>query len=86
MSTVKLLERKQASRVETGLESAKANIKDYVVATFFRPAVTVEGDSLEIDSTQLEVERVYPFDYLGTKMVLWKLPDNTIDIFQIIEE
>lgn len=86
MSITKLLERKQVSREETGLESAKADIKDYVVATLFRPAVTVEGDRLEIDSTQLEVERVYPFGYLGTKMVLWKLPDNTIDIFQVIEE
>jgi hypothetical protein len=86
MSITKLLERTQVSREETGLESAKAEIKDYVVATWFRPPVTVERDRLEVDSTQLEVERVYPFDYLGAKMVLWKLPDNTIDIFQIIEE
>ena len=86
MSTTRLLERKQVSREETGLKSAKDDIKEYMFTTLFRPAVTVEGDSLEIDSTKLEVERVYPFDYLGTKMVLWKLPDNTIDIFQIIEE
>lgn len=47
--------------------------------------VIVDGDRLEVDSAQLEIERVYVFDYLGVKMVLWKLPDNTIDLFQIIE-
>ena len=86
MSTQKLLERKQTSWAKTGMESAEANIRDYVAVELFRSAVTVRGDKLEIDSTQLEVERVYPFYYLGTKMVLWQSPDNTIDIFQVIEE
>ncbi len=47
--------------------------------------INVDGDKLEIDSAQLETERVYRFDYLGAKMVLWKSLDGTIDLFQIIE-
>ena len=86
MSKVELLEREQALWEKTGMESAEANIREYVATELFSPVVTVKGDSLEIDSTRLEVERVYPFDYLGAKMVLWKSPDNTIDIFQLIEE
>ncbi|MCJ7631391.1 hypothetical protein MUP77_03170 [Candidatus Bathyarchaeota archaeon] len=86
MSTVELLERKQAPWEKMGTKSADARIGEYVATELFSPAVTVKGDSLEIDSTRLEVERVYPFDYLGVKLVLWKLSDNTIDIFQLIEE
>lgn len=51
-----------------------------------RSPVIVDGDKLEIESAQLEPERVYSFDYLGVKMVLWKSPDDTIDLFQIIEK
>ena len=60
-------------------------VEDIFTVTPLYP-VTVEGDRLEIDSAQLEIERVYSFNYLGVKMVLWKSPDGTIDLFQIIEE
>ena len=64
---------------------AEVEIEDIVAIKPRRPVV-VEGDKLEVDSAQLEAERVYSFNYLGVKMVLWKSPDNTIDLFQVIEE
>ncbi len=65
-------------------EWAEIDIEDIEVIEP-RDPVIVDGDKLEIDSAQLEIERVYIFDYLGVKMALWKLPDSTIDLFQIIE-
>lgn len=51
-----------------------------------RSPISVDGDNLEIESGLLDVGRVYEFEYLGTKMVLWKLPSGAIDLFEIIEE
>ena len=48
--------------------------------------IVVDGDRLEIESELLDVGRVHEFEYLGTKMVLWKLPSGAIDLFEIIEE
>ena len=48
--------------------------------------IAVKDNKLEIDSARLETDKVYRFEYLDTKMVLWKLPDGSIDLFQIIEE
>ena len=48
--------------------------------------VFVEGDKLEIESSQLDIDRVYPFEYLGSQMVLWKLPSGAIELFEIVEE
>ena len=48
--------------------------------------IRVYGDKLEIASSLMKIGRVYPLNYLGTKMVLWKSEDSTVDIFQIIEE
>lgn len=80
MSSI-LLER----RIPRKRGSVHVDVEDIPAITVTHP-VTVDGDRLEIDSAQLETERVYSFDYLGVKMVLWKLPDNTIDLFQVIEE
>lgn len=78
----KVLERRIARRQESKVPFI--NVEDIPVGRVTHPVI-VDGDKLEIDSAQLETERVYIFDYLGVKMVLWKLPDNTIDLFQIIE-
>jgi len=51
-----------------------------------RSPVFIDGENLEIDSGLLEVGRVYDFEYLGTNMVLWKLPSGAVDLFEIIEE
>lgn len=75
-----LLERRIAKR----REFAHVEVED-IPATRVTHPVSVDGDRLEIDSARLETERVYSFDYLGVRMVLWKLPDNTIDLFQVIE-
>lgn len=48
--------------------------------------VIVDGDKLEIESALLDVGRIYEFEYLGTRMVLWKLSSGAIDLFEIIEE
>ena len=77
----KVLERRIARR----REFAHVEVEDIPAIRITHPVI-VDGDKLEIDSAQLEIERVYSFDYLGVKMVLWKLPDNTIDLFQVIEK
>jgi len=48
--------------------------------------IAVEHDKLEIESSQLDIYRVYSFEYLGSQMVLWKLPSGAIDLFEIVEE
>ena len=48
--------------------------------------VAVEHDKLEIESAQLDIGRVYQFEYLGSQMVLWKSPSGAIDLFEIVEE
>ena len=51
-----------------------------------RSPIVVDGNKLEIDSGLLDVGRIYEFEYLGTRMVLWKLASGAIDLFEIIEE
>lgn len=48
--------------------------------------IVVDGDKLEINSALLDVGRVYSFEYLGTQMVLWKLPNGAIDLYEVVEE
>ncbi len=48
--------------------------------------IVVDGDKLDIESGLLDVGRVHEFEYLGTKMALWKLPSGAVDLFEIIEE
>lgn len=84
MSSI-VLERTKLSRQKREVRWTEAEIEDIEVIEPRAPVI-VDGDKLEIDSAQLEIERVYMFDYLGVKMVLWKLPDNTIDLFQVIKE
>jgi len=81
----RVLERTTQTRQRENIRWTEAETEDSMTIEPRRP-VSVNGDKLEIDSAQLETERVYSFDYLGVRMVLWKLPDNTIDLFQIIEE
>jgi hypothetical protein len=50
-----------------------------------RVPIKIEGDRLDIDSARLETDRVYRFEYLGAKMVLWKSPDGSVDIYQVID-
>ena len=47
--------------------------------------IVVDGDKLEINSALLDVESVYSFEYLGAQMVLWKLPNGAIDLFEVVE-
>lgn len=51
-----------------------------------RTPVRVENDKLEVDSALLDMGRVYSFEYLGSQMVLWKLPNGAVDLFEIVEE
>ena len=81
----RVLERTTLSRQQREERWTEAEIEDIEIIKPHGPLI-VSGDRLEIDSVQLEIERVYAFDYLGVKMVLWKLRDNSIDLFQIIEE
>ena len=81
----RVLERTALSRKQREAGWIEAEIEDIEVIQPRSPVI-VDGDKLEIDSAQLEPERVYSFNYLGARMVLWKLPDNTIDLFQIIEQ
>ena len=81
----KVLERTTLSRQQKEVRWIEAEFEDIEVIKPRGPVI-VNGEKLEIDSAHLETERVYTFDYLGVKMVLWKLPDSTIDLFQIIEE
>jgi len=48
--------------------------------------IVVDGGKLKIESALLDIGRVYSFEYLGAQMVLWKLPNGAIDLFEIIEE
>jgi len=48
--------------------------------------IVVRENKLEIDSRIIETERVYHFNFLDTDMVLWKLKDGTIDLYQVVEE
>lgn len=81
----RVLERTTLSRQRKDVQWTEAEIEDTEFVIKSRGPVIVDGDKLEIDSAQLETGRVYSFDYLGVNMVLWKLPDDTIDLFQIIE-
>ncbi len=58
---------------------------DSILSTSVKP-ITVEGDHLDINSGQLEVEKIYNFTYLDANMVLWKSSNNDINIYQIINE
>jgi hypothetical protein len=57
-----------------------------IVACLTAEPVTVEEDKLEIDSAALDIDKVYRFEYLDVKMVLWKSDDGTVDIYQVVED
>ena len=61
------------------------DVEDFLIAQEAEP-LSISEDKLEIDSNRLEIGRVYTFDFLDEKMVLWKSEDNTIDVYQIVEE
>jgi hypothetical protein len=81
----RVLERTMQTKQRENIRWTEAETEDFITIEPRRPVI-VNGDKLEIDSAQLETERVYSFNYLGVKMVLWKLPDGTIDLFQVVEE
>jgi len=60
-------------------------VEDFDIIETVQP-VSVDRDRLMVDSRQLDTGRVYQFSYLDSNMVLWKSPDNTVDIYQIVEE
>lgn len=85
-----LLERKRSASVAEWGEEVReyemtAEIGDKE-SPVLRSPVSIDGDNLEIESGLLDVGRVYEFEYLGTKMALWKLPSGEVDLFEIIEE
>jgi hypothetical protein len=82
----KVLERPTLLKQQRVVRWAEAEEIEDIPAIDVTYPINVDGDKLEIDSAQLEIGRVYSFNYLGVEMVLWKLPDGTIDLFQIIEE
>lgn len=67
-----------------GESELTAEIEESITAMAF--PIVVDGDKLEINSALLDINRVYPFEYLGSQMVLWKLPSGAIDLFEIMEE
>lgn len=60
-----------------------AEIEGEAILDLVSPIV-VDGDKLEISSNLLDIGRVHLFEYLGSQMVLWKLPSGAIDLFEIV--
>jgi len=92
MSSVLVRESKGRSITQTAREAWGEETRDYEltgeikgehVADLALPIV-VEGDKLDINSSLLDVGRVYSFEYLGCQMVLWKLPDGAIDLYELV--
>jgi hypothetical protein len=48
--------------------------------------ITVTGSTLEFESSLLEVGRVYPFEYLGSDMVLWKIANGSVELYEVVDE
>ena len=65
--------------------AGKAEIHNEEVIAIHKPIV-VDGDELEIESSMLEVGKVYTFDYLGSHMILWKTDPEAIVLFEIVDE
>lgn len=63
-----------------------AEIEDKEYSYLLGSPIVVDGDKLDIESKLLDIGRVHEFEYLGTKMALWKLPSGAVDLFEIIEE
>lgn len=72
------------NRPRAGSRPRELEVEDFNIEEL--QPVRVNGDRLEVDSNQLEIGIVYPFIFLDTKMVLWKSEDNSVDIYQIVEE
>lgn len=83
MSETMLLERREKTGVREREEVLESTEVDSILGAIVAPVV-VEGDRLDIDSGKLEVNRVYEFEYLDVNMVLWKSPDSTIGIYQVV--
>lgn len=49
-------------------------------------AIIVEGDRIEISPEKLEPNIFYIFRYVDEELVLQKLPDGKLKIFEVIEE
>ena len=93
MSSVASLPRRQNLRMEASWTVGEAQVQDDIVEEIqtenifdAKYPISVDGGSLDINSSFLDIARVYPFDYLDSKMVLWKQPDGAIDLYEIVEE
>jgi hypothetical protein len=94
MSSVPALALAEKEQIETlpvwGEEGREpeitAEIEDIEHGYLIGSPIFVDGEKLEIESSILDVGRVYEFEYLGTKMVLWKLRNGAVDLFELIEE
>jgi hypothetical protein len=80
MSGIGVLERHQTTSGDWVVEETP---KEYLAVS--ASPVIVEGNRFEIDSNLLEVGKVYPFEFLGAQMVLWKLDDGSLDLYEITE-
>jgi len=85
MTTALLTKENIKKQARLRLRSRELEVEDFNIGEEVQP-VTVDGDRLEVDSGRLEIGQVYPFSFLDTKMVLWKSEDNTVDIYQVVEE
>jgi hypothetical protein len=66
------------------------SVLSYTLITHHAPVVTrpitVRGNTLEFESSLLEVARVYPFEYLGSQMVLWKMANGSVELYEVVDE
>ncbi len=85
MTTALLSKHNTRKQVRLRFRLRELEIEDFDMGEEVQP-VRVDGGRLKVDSSQLEIGRVYPFSFLDAKMVLWKSNDNTVDIYQIVEE
>lgn len=54
-------------------------------AMVLRSPIFVEGDKLEIESSLLDIGRMYFFEYLGSDMVLYKTPSGDVELYEMLE-
>lgn len=85
MTTTLLSKHSIRKQARLGFRPRELEVEDFDVREEVLP-VRVDRGRLEIDSSQLEIGRVYPFSFLDAKMVLWKSEDATVDIYQVVEE
>lgn len=79
--------RSQAAEAAWGA-SARGNVLTATIENsvhLIGSPIKVSGDELEINSSLLDIGRVYTFEYLGSQMAVWKLPSGAVDLYEIVE-